>query len=116
MRHRVKKFTLGRKKAQRDALMRSLAESLILHEKITTTKAKAKALKTFVEPLITKARKGDLANRRLLIKSLYTDVVVRKMMDTIGPRYKDRDGGYTRITMVGYRPNDGAEKVVIELV
>ena len=96
--------------------MKSLAESLVLHNSIVTTKAKAKAVKDYLEPLITKARKGGLANRRRLISALYTDKVVDKLMDEIGPKYKERPGGYTRITKIGYRPNDGAEKVRIELV
>lgn len=116
MRHLRKKFTLGRVSAQRKALMKSLSEALVLHESIVTTKAKAKALQTYVEPLITKARKGTLADRRRLIAALYTDKVVNKLMDEIGPRYKERAGGYTRITKIGRRPNDGAETVRIELV
>ncbi|PIZ95291.1 MAG: 50S ribosomal protein L17 [Candidatus Magasanikbacteria bacterium CG_4_10_14_0_2_um_filter_37_12] len=116
MRHRIKKNTLGRQRAQRVALMKSLAESLVLHDSIVTTKAKAKALKTFVEPLVTKAKKGDLVSRRRLISALFTDKVVNKLMDEIGPRYKERPGGYTRITNIGYRPNDGAEKVRIEFI
>lgn len=116
MRHRKKKNTLGRVKAQREALMKSLAESLILHGSIETTKAKAKALRSVVEPLITKARRGTLADRRMLISKLYTDKVVYKLMDELGPQYRDRDGGYTRITKIGFRTNDGAEKVRIEFV
>lgn len=116
MRHQKKNNTLGRVKAQREALMKSLAESLILHGAIETTSAKAKALRGFVEPLITTAKGGSLANRRTLISKLYTDKVVNKLMDELGPQYKDRNGGYTRITKVGFRPNDGAEKVRIELV
>ena len=116
MRHQKKNNTLGRVKAQREALMKSLAESLILHGAIETTSAKAKALRTFVEPLITTAKRGTLADRRTLIAKLYTDKVVKKLMDEVGPQYKDRIGGYTRITKIGFRPNDGAEKVRIELV
>ncbi len=116
MRHHKKNNTLGRVKAQREALMKSLAESLILHGAIETTKAKAKALRTVVEPMITRAKGGTLADRRLLISRLYTDKVVNKLMDELGPQYKERNGGYTRITKVGFRPNDGAEKVRIELV
>jgi len=116
MRHQKKTKTLGRPKAQREALMRNLAESLILHEAIETTKAKAKELRGFVEPLITKAKGGTLTDRRNLIKALYTDNAVKKLMDDLGPRYKERNGGYTRIVKIGFRPNDGAEKVRIELV
>ncbi len=116
MRHRKKNNTLGRVKAQRDALLRNLAESLILHGAISTTRAKAKALRGFVEPLITTAKGGQLADRRLLISRLYTDEAVNKLMDVLGPQYKDRTGGYTRIIKTGFRPTDGAEKVRIELV
>ena len=116
MRHRKKQTTLGRVKAQREALLRSLAESLILHGSIRTTKAKARALRTFVEPLITKARKGTIAERRNLIKVLYTDKVIKKLMDEVGPKYKDRAGGYTRITKISPRSSDAAEMARIELV
>lgn len=116
MRHRVKKSTLGREKAPRKALMRGLADSLILHGGIKTTSAKAKALKTVVEPLITKAKKGTLVARREAIKVLYTDEAIHKLMNVLGPKYKTRQGGYTRITKIGSRPNDGADMVRIEFV
>lgn len=116
MRHLKKKVTLGRVKAPREALIRNLAESLILHGSIKTTKAKARALRTFVEPLVTKAKKGTLADRRALISALYTDETVNKLMTDIGPRYKERAGGYTRIIKIGSRFNDAAEMVRIEFV
>ena len=116
MRHRKNKATLGRESAQRKALMRSLAESLIIHDGIKTTQAKAKALRMFVEPLVTKAKQGTLAQRRNIIKALYTDAAVKKLMDDIAPRYKERQGGYTRIIKLGSRQNDGAEMVRIEFV
>lgn len=116
MRHRKKKATLGRIAPQRKALMRSLADSLVLHGGIVTTKAKAKALRGVVEPLVTKAKTGTLAARREIIKVLYTDEAVKKIMDELGPKYKDRNGGYTRIIKLGTRINDGAEKVRIEFV
>jgi len=116
MRHLKEKFTLGREWAQRKALMRSQATSLITHGKIKTTKAKAKALRTVVEPLITKAKRGTLADARAVRKVLYTDEAINKLMNEIGPRYKDRNGGYTRIVSEGTRRNDAAEVVRIELV
>ena len=116
MRHRVKKATLGRKKAQRDDLLRSLADSLVLHGGIVTTKAKAKALRMYVEPLVTKARKNRPIDREMITKSLYTGKAIKKLIDEYGPKYKDRDGGYTRITKLGYRANDRGEKVKIEFV
>lgn len=116
MRHKIKKATLGREKAQREALMRSLAESLILNGSIKTTKAKARALRTFVEPLITKAKKNNLTTRRNLIKALYTKKAVNKLLDEIAPNYTERKGGYTRITKLGARANDAAQMAKIELV
>lgn len=116
MRHRKKNRSLGRETKQRDALLRNLADSLILSGKIETTLAKAKELRSYVEPLVTKARKGSMADRRNLIKVLYTDKAVIKLMDEYGPKYKERDGGYTRITKTGYRKNDGAETAIIEFV
>lgn len=116
MRHNKKKFTLGREKDQRDALIRSLAESLILHGSIKTTRAKARALRSFVEPLVTKAKKSTLTTRRVLISELYTDETVNKLIEEIGPRYKERNGGYTRIIKMGPRFTDAAEMVRIEFV
>ena len=116
MRHNKKKAILGREKAPREALMRNLAESLILYGAIKTTKAKARALRSFVEPLVTKAKKGDLTARRNLIKALYTDQAVNKLLKELGPAYKDRKGGYTRIIKIGARANDAAQMVRIEFV
>jgi len=116
MRHRKKGKTLGRERAQREALMRNLAESLILYGSIRTTKAKAQELRTVVEPLITKARLGTLAARRQLRSRLYTDAAVAKLMNEVGPRYRERQGGYTRMVKLGRRVNDAAEVVKIELV
>ena len=116
MRHKVKKTTLGRKKAPREAMLRNLAESLILNNSIKTTEAKAKALRGIIEPLITKARSNTLAARRNIIKVLYTEKAVKKLMEEIGPKYKDRQGGYTRITKLGKRVNDAAPTARIEFV
>lgn len=116
MRHKVKKTTLGRQKAPREAMLRNLAESLILHDSVKTTEAKAKALRGVVEPLITKARKGTLAARREIIKVLYTEKAVKKLMEVVGPKYKERQGGYTRITKMPSRKNDAAKMARIELV
>ncbi|MBD3311194.1 MAG: 50S ribosomal protein L17 [Candidatus Magasanikbacteria bacterium] len=116
MRHNKKKHTLGREKAHREAMMRNLSDSLLVHGSVVTTLAKAKALRTVVEPLITKAKKGDINARRLIIKKLYTDEAVNKIMNDIAPKYKDRKGGYTRIIKLGRRSNDKAEMAKIELV
>lgn len=116
MRHRSKKFTLGREKAQRDSLMRSLAESLVLHGSVRTTKAKARALKTVVEPLVTKAKRGSLQSRRFAMKVLYSDAAVNRLFDVVAPQYQSRAGGYTRILKTGTRARDAAEMVRIEFV
>lgn len=116
MRHQKKGATLGREKAARTALLRSLAESLVLHGSIRTTKAKARALRSFLEPLVTKARRGNLADRRYVIQRLYTKKAVDMLMTEIAPKYKERPGGYTRITKLGHRVNDGGEVVHIEFV
>lgn len=116
MRHNKKKFTLGRKRAQRKALMRNLAESLVIHGSIRTTSAKAKALRTVVEPLVTRAKRGNLFDKRRIAQVLYTRGALNKLVTEIGPRYKERNGGYTRIVKIGSRVNDGADMVRIEFV
>jgi large subunit ribosomal protein L17 len=116
MRHQKKGKTLSRDSAGRKALAKSLAGGLVLHAKIKTTKAKAQILKSHFEKLITKAKKGDLAARRYLKRYLPTEKEVKKMVEEIGPKYKDRNGGYTRIVKIGPRKGDGAEMVQIELV
>ncbi|MDO8626002.1 MAG: 50S ribosomal protein L17 [Candidatus Magasanikbacteria bacterium] len=116
MRHQKKKITLDRKVGPRTALLRNLAESLILHEKIKTTKAKAKAAQSRVERLVTSAKNNTLAARRLLRADLHTDKAVKKLMEVLGPRYKDRKGGYTRLTMLGPRKGDGSQTAVIEFI
>jgi large subunit ribosomal protein L17 len=116
MRHRKKTKILDRKKDPRKALFRSLATSLVMYEKIQTTEAKAKALRPIIEKLITKAKKGDLHARRELIKYLYLENAVKKMIEEIGPRYKDRMGGYTRIIKTNARQGDAAKMAIIEFV
>ncbi len=116
MRHQSSKITLDRKTAGRRSLLANLAESLVLYEKINTTVGKAKALRPYVERLVTKAKPNTLTARRALSKVLYTENVVKKLLEQIAPRYKDRAGGYTRITVVKNRRGDGAETAVIEFV
>lgn len=116
MRHLKKKVVLDRPKSQRRALLANLAESLILYEKVKTTKAKAKALRPVVEKLVTKAKKNNLTARREIMKVLYTQNAVKKMMEVIAPRYADRHGGYTRIITLNSRVGDGAEEAIIEFV
>ncbi len=116
MRHRNKNKILGREKAPRELMLRNLASSLILYEKVKTTKAKAQAVKPLVEKMITSAKAGDLAARRGLIKVLLQKNAVKKSMEVLGEKYKSRPGGYTRTTKLGVRRGDGAEMVQIELV
>jgi len=116
MRHNRKGKVLGRTKAPREALMRSLATSFIVYEKIKTTTAKAKALRPLVEKYITLGKNDTLHNRRQALAFLYTEASVKKLFEVIGPRYKERKGGYTRIIKLAPRQNDGAEVAIIEMV
>ena len=116
MRHRNAVKTLGRKTAARKMLMRNLVTSFVLYEKIETTEAKAKAMKPVVEKFITKSKKNDLATRRRFL-SFFTDKnAVNKLLDVIGPKYKERAGGYTRIIRLAPRQGDGAQMVKLELI
>ena len=116
MRHRTKGKILDRKIGPRVALLKSLANSLVLFEHIKTTSAKAKAVRPFVEKLVSVAKTGTLTARRELAKTFTSENTVKKMMEVIGPRFKDRSGGYTRIVMLGHRKGDGAEVAQIEFV
>lgn len=116
MRHRKTVKKLSRDKDSRRTLLKNLAESLILYEKIKTTEAKAKAVRSFTERLITRSKEDTLANRRYLLRNLYTEKSVKKLLEVIGPRYKDRSGGYTRIIKIKRRTGDDAKIVQIELV
>ena len=116
MRHNKTGRKLSRKTAHRKALMANLAVALITHKKIKTTDAKAKELRTYVEPLITFAKRGDLHARRQVLKKIRHKNVVRELFDNIGPSFSDRNGGYTRITKLGFRDNDCAPVSIIEFV
>tara|TARA_B100000131_G_scaffold45380_1_gene40591 strand:- start:381 stop:773 length:393 start_codon:yes stop_codon:yes gene_type:complete len=116
MRHNKRGRKLSRKTAHRKALMLNLAVALITHKKIKTTDAKAKELRTYVEPLITFAKRGDLHARRQVLKKIRHKNVVRELFDNIGPSFSDRNGGYTRITKLGFRDNDCAPVSIIEFV
>jgi large subunit ribosomal protein L17 len=116
MRHQMKKVKLDRKAGPRRSLLANLVESLIFYEKITTTKAKAKATRSLVEKYITLAKKNTLASRRVLLAKLPTKNSVKKLMEVLGPRFKDRQGGYTRIVLLNNRKGDCAEKAIIEFV
>lgn len=116
MRHGLALRKLNRTHEHRKALFANMAGSLIRHEQITTTLPKAKELRGVVDKLITLAKKGDLAARRKAASQLKEDVLVKKLFDTLGDRYKDRNGGYTRVLKAGFRHGDNAPMAVIELV
>ncbi|MBU4315083.1 50S ribosomal protein L17 [Patescibacteria group bacterium] len=116
MRHRNTTKTLGRKPSARKALIRDLVTSVVVYEKIKTTEVKAKQARSAVERLITKSKKNDLATRRYLLAYFCTEQPVNKLLEVIGPRYKGRAGGYTRITKLGVRQGDSAPMAQIELV
>lgn len=116
MRHRMGQRRLQRASGHRVALLRNLAASLIKHEQITTTTPKAKELRPYVEKLITLAKKGGLSNRRLADARLKDDAQLIKLFETLAERYKDRNGGYTRVIKAGIRASDAAPIAIIELV
>ena len=116
MRHKKKGRKLGRKVGNRKALLRNLACQLILHKKIKTTDPKAKELRSFIEPLITLAKKDSLHSRRLVIRKIPKKNVVRILFKEIAPLFSTRPGGYTRITKLGQRDNDRAPVSIIEFV
>ncbi|KKT19416.1 MAG: 50S ribosomal protein L17 [Parcubacteria group bacterium GW2011_GWB1_43_8] len=115
MRHHNTKRKFGRETNQRKALMKSLAVNLIKNDKIKTTEAKAKELRPFIEKLVTKAKGGDLAKRRI-VASVIGILSTKKLFDKIAPKYKDRNGGYTRITKMPRRKTDGSKISIIEFV
>ena len=115
MKHGKKGRKLGRQRNQRRALLKTLAANLILKEKITTTEAKAKELRPYVEKLITRSKQNDLSSIRYLARYL-PKKARQKITKEIGPRFQKRAGGYTRITKLGSRQTDGAKMAVIELV
>ncbi len=116
MRHHDRKRTLGRTKNQREALLRSLARSLVLQEGIVTTIARAKELRPFVERLVSSSKQNTLAARRRVIDTLHSPAAVKKLHDTIAPRYQKRAGGYTRIVRLGRMGKRVGEAARIEFV
>ncbi len=116
MRHQVAGWKLGRNTEHRRALLRNLVTSLILEERIETTATKAKAMKPHVEKMITLGKKGDVAARRQAAAYLLQPKAVDKLFDSISPRFGDRNGGYTRIILGGFRKGDGGEKAWIEIL
>ena len=115
----MRKLNKGRKFSRkigpRKALLRGLVNNFFMHEKIKTSEAKAKELRSIAEKMITKAKDASLANRRILLQNL-TPKMTKKIIDEIAPLYKERNGGYTRIIKLGPRNSDGARMAIIELV
>ncbi|MFN3743893.1 MAG: 50S ribosomal protein L17 [Hyphomicrobiaceae bacterium] len=116
MRHGKLGRRFSRDSGHRQAMFSNMAAALIRHEQIVTTLPKAKDLRRVVEKYITLAKRGDLNSRRLAAARLRDDDMVRKLFDVLGPRYKDRNGGYTRVLKAGFRYGDSAPRAVIELV
>jgi large subunit ribosomal protein L17 len=116
MRHRNAHRKLQRTSAHRTALFRNMSAALIKHEQITTTTAKAKELRPYLEKLVTLAKKGGLSNRRLAASRLMDDAQLAKLFDVLASRYADRHGGYVRIVKAGIRLSDSAQISIIELV
>jgi len=116
MNHRKKGRKFNRTAEHRSSMLRNLATSLFLHGRVETTVAKAKELRTFAEPLISKAKRGDLHARRLVRRQITQDQALDKLFAEIGPRYAERPGGYTRVLHVGHRNGDAADLAIIELV
>ncbi len=116
MRHRHAGRKLGRTTAHREMMMRNLVTSLLLYEKIITTAAKAKELRSVAEKMVTLAKREDLSARRQAAEVVNDDKALRKLFETLGARYRDRSGGYTRITKLDYRMGDGAPLAAIEFI
>ena len=116
MRHNKAINHLGRQSGHRKAMLANMASSLIMHKRINTTVAKAKALKSYVEPLITKSKEDTTHNRRVVFSYLKDKNAVTELFRTIAPKVADRPGGYTRVLHTGFRQGDAAEMALIELV
>ena len=116
MRHGKKFNHLGRTASHRSALLSNMACSLIEHKRINTTVAKAKALRVFVEPILTKAKEDSTHNRRIAFSYLQSKEAVTELFRTVAPKIAERNGGYTRIIKTGFRPGDAADTALIELV
>lgn len=116
MRHRNSGRKLSRTSSHRKAMFSNMCNSLVEHEIIKTTLAKAKELRRYVEPLITKSKNDSVATRRYIFDRLRSDASVAKLCTTLGPRYSERPGGYTRIIKCGFRSGDSAPMAIIELV
>ncbi len=116
MRHGISQRKLSRKSGHRKALFRNMADALVKHEQIQTTLPKAKELRPYVEKLVTLAKRGGLSNRRLAAARMNDDTQVKKLFDTLGARYANREGGYVRIIRAGIRAGDASQMAIIEFV
>ena len=116
MRHRRKGKKLGVNPSHRRALLANMAENLIIHKRIKTTDARAKELRRYIEPLVTKAKKGDLNSIRMIAKKIRHKNILEILLNDIAPVYDNRNGGYTRIIKLGFRDNDRASVSLIEFV
>ena len=116
MTHRKKGKILSRSASAKSALMRSLVTNLVLYERIRTTLSKAQELQPLIERYVSLSKNNDLSTRRQLLKFLYAENAVKKMLEVLGPKYKDVKGGYTKVTKLGFRKGDGAPLVQIEFV
>jgi large subunit ribosomal protein L17 len=116
MRHQIAHRKLSKSTSHRKAMFANMAASLIEHEQIVTTLPKAKEMAPLMDKLVTLAKKGDLTARRAAISQVRNEDAVRKLFDTLGARYKGRNGGYTRVLKAGFRPGDNAPLAVLELV
>lgn len=116
MRHRISGRKLNRTASHRKAMFANMAAALVKHEQIVTTLPKAKEMRRVADRLISLAKKGDLHARRIAISRLRDEMMVRKLFDVLGPRYKERSGGYTRVLKAGFRRGDSAPMAVLEFV
>lgn len=116
MKHKIGFNRLSRKASHRKALVKNMVTSLFTHERITTTKAKALAIRMVAEKMITRAKEDSVHNRRVIGQRITDEGILNKLFVELGPRYKQRPGGYTRIYKIGFRAGDAAEMVILELV
>jgi len=116
MRHLKKGRSLHRSSSHRKAMLQNLAVSLLVHERVRTTEAKAKEVRRLVDRIITWGKRGDLHARRLAVRQVRSRTIVKRVFDELAPRYMERPGGYTRILKAGYRQGDNAPMVLMELV
>ena len=116
MKKRIKTNNLSRARDKRSQMIKSLTNSMIFYEKIKTTPAKSRLVKSFLEKLITKAKSGTIHDRRLITKAIGNEIAVKKLLEVYGPKYLKRDGGYLRATKLANRAGDNSPQVLLEFV